>query len=737
MFCGDFLTFIRAFIVFYGICIAIVIHCFAASCEGKKRKQINIMFAVAPISPAFSPATKPPLRAFDITPPPLMQPAPPPFYSPPSPSIFPAPSAPPASSLATSAPPALSLTVPLPTNSPPPVMSPTTPSLAAPSSPLPEILPVPPSSPPITSNESPDSPPPPPLPSPVTPLPPTELLPSPVAKAFPPLPVPFATAPVTTTIPPFTVTPSPPTPTVTFPPEEIPPPPSPAAPASTSPLETPSSAVLPASAPEVKSPPTSSTRSLPVAVEVQKPSAFHMSSGFIVGLVIGAIIFVFVVAIVSVLCRNTKKKRQKNLWTYQYKDSSSPVVALGSKGSHVIQVLSNSMLPPQLTKGGSGSVNYGSVNAIPNVGFGSVNGIFTYDELVVATNRFSESNLLGEGGFGYVYKGVLQCGKEIAVKQLKTGSQQGEREFQAEVETISRVHHKHLVELVGYCVARAERLLVYEFVPNDTLEFHLHGEGNAVMEWATRIKIALGSAKGLAYLHEDCNPAIIHRDIKASNILLDFKFEAKVSDFGLAKIFPKTDGRITHLTTRVVGTFGYLAPEYASSGKLTDKSDVYSYGVMLLELITGRPPITTAGSRNENLVDWSKSEIEGAMFTHKVSSATDNQSINNVLALQARPLLAQALQDGDFNDLVDPRLQKNYEADEMARMITCAAACVLHSARLRPRMSQIVGALEGVVSLTDLVGDITPGHTTLYSWSNSSVQIMMAANTSRTEEISI
>ncbi|KAK7283003.1 hypothetical protein RIF29_12189 [Crotalaria pallida] len=349
--------------------------------------------------------------------------------------------------------------------------------------------------------------------------------------------------------------------------------------------------------------------------------------------------------------------------------------------SHVIQVQSN----PTLTSNSGSAVKANPCNA-----FGSVNGIFTYEELVAATNSFCEVNLVGQGGFGYVYKGILPCGKEIAVKQLKSGSQQGEREFQAEVETISRVHHKHLVELVGYCVTSAERLLVYEFVPNNTLEFHLHGEGKAMMDWATRIKIALGSAKGLAYLHEDCNPAIIHRDIKASNILLDFKFEAKVSDFGLAKLFPNTDDCITHLTTRVVGTFGYLAPEYASSGKLTDKSDVYSFGVVLLELITGRLPITATGSRNENLVDW------------------------------ARPLLGQALRDGDFNNLVDPRLKKNYEVDEMTRMITCAAACVRHSARLRPRMSQIVGALEGMVSLTDLVGDITPGHTTLHSWSDSS-----------------
>ncbi|KAL9265766.1 Proline-rich receptor-like protein [Drosera capensis] len=155
-------------------------------------------------------------------------------------------------------------------------------------------------------------------------------------------------------------------------------------------------------------------------------------------------------------------------------------------------------------------------------------GTFSYEELVAATDGFSESNLLGQGGFGYVYKGALGNGNQVAVKQLRIGGKQGEREFQAEVEIISQVHHRNLVSLVGYCVAGADRMLVYEFVPNKTMEFHLHGE-QPVMEWGTRMKIALGSAKGLAYLHEECNPTIIHRDIKAANILLDFKFEAKAS----------------------------------------------------------------------------------------------------------------------------------------------------------------------------------------------------------------
>nr|KYP65188.1 putative serine/threonine-protein kinase At1g01540 family [Cajanus cajan] len=608
------------------------------------------MFAVAPY---YSPAT----------PPPSPEPAPPPLRSSPSPSM----------------------------SQTPPVTSPLPETLLLPDSPPPSSLsPLPPTMP-LLPSPSPES-----LPPPFPPFFVTPLSPAPTA-ASPPPPFPFATAPATTTFPPFEVTPSPPSPAATFPPtlsNEMNPPPLPAADTATETVPPPP--LLTAfTEPDLATPSRTPSESLPVAVEVQKPSTFHVSSGLIVGLVIGVIVFVFVFTVGSVLCRHRKKNKRKKLFTPHYKEPS-PYVE--SKGSHVIRVQSNPTPPPHLTEGGgaSGSFNSVSVKAIPNraprVGFGSVSGIFTYDEILVATNCFSESNLLGEGGFGYVYKGILPCGKEIAVKQLKPGSQQGEREFQAEVETISRVHHKHLVELLGYCVTGAERLLVYEFVPNNTLEFHLHGIGEegSFLEWTTRVKIALGSAKGLAYLHEDCNPAIIHRDIKASNILLDFKFEPKVSDFGLAKIFPNTDSCISHLTTRVMGTFGYLAPEYASSGKLTDKSDVYSYGVMLLELITGRPPITATGSRNKSLVDW------------------------------ARPLLAQALQDGDFNDLVDPRLQQNNEAQEMVRMITCAAACVRHSARLRPRMSQIVGALEGVVSLTDLVGDITPGHTTIYNWSNSS-----------------
>ncbi|WZZ06605.1 hypothetical protein YC2023_092526 [Brassica napus] len=289
---------------------------------------------------------------------------------------------------------------------------------------------------------------------------------------------------------------------------------------------------------------------------------------------------------------------------------------------------------------------------------------FTYEELMDITEGFAQRNILGEGGFGCVYKGKLHDGKLVAVKQLKVGSGQGDREFKAEVEIISRVHHRHLVSLVGYCISDVERLLIYEYVPNQTLEHHLHGKGRPVLEWAKRVRIAIGSAKGLAYLHEDC------------------KSFMPVADFGLAKL---NDSTQTHVSTRVMGTFGYLAPEYAQSGKLTDRSDVFSFGVVLLELVTGRKPVDQYQPLGEeSLVEW------------------------------ARPLLHKAIETGDFSDLVDRRLQNNYVENEVFRMIETAAACIRHSGPKRPRMAQVVRALDSEGDMGDISNGSKVGQTSSY-----------------------
>lgn len=446
------------------------------------------------------------------------------------------------------------------------------------------------------------------------------------------------------------------------------------------------------------------------------------------GIAIGGVAILVVLSLICLCCRKKKKRRdhdeagyyvpppplgpkdgpyggQQQYWQQNIPPPPDRVVTAMLKPNPPPPVASRPPYPPERvsmppppppppfmsSSGGSGSNYSGSENPLPppspGLSLGFSKSTFTYEELARATDGFSNANLLGQGGFGYVHRGVLPNGKEVAVKQLKAGSGQGEREFQAEIEIISRVHHKHLVSLVGYCITGSQRLLVYEFVPNNTLEFHLHGKGRPTMDWPTRLKIALGSAKGLAYLHEDCHPKIIHRDIKASNILLEFKFEAKVADFGLAKFSSDAN---THVSTRVMGTFGYLAPEYASSGKLTDKSDVFSFGVMLLELITGRRPVdSTQTFMEDSLVDW------------------------------ARPLLTRALEDGNFDTLADPKLQNGYDNNEMARMVACAAACVRHSARRRPRMSQVVRALEGDVALSDLNEGMRPGHSSVYSYGSS------------------
>ncbi|KAL0450226.1 UNVERIFIED_CONTAM: Proline-rich receptor-like protein kinase PERK8 [Sesamum latifolium] len=344
-----------------------------------------------------------------------------------------------------------------------------------------------------------------------------------------------------------------------------------------------------------------------------------------VAAVVSVVGFLALTLVVLAVWFTHKRKKRRNKFTLNY-TRTSPFASSQNSDSSFLRSQFSSQL--------AGSASANNYIYSPDGGIGTSRSWFTYPELSAATNGFAANNLLGEGGFGCVYKGVLVDGREVAVKQLKDGGGQGER------------------------------------------------EAKTVMDWASRVKVAAGAARGLAYLHEDCQPRIIHRDIKSTNILLDNNFEARVADFGLAKLALELDLH-THVSTRVMGTFGYLAPEYASTGKLTEKSDVFSFGVVLLELITGRKPVDSSQPLgDESLVEW------------------------------ARPLLTEALEKEDFGDLVDPKLGDNFIPNEMFRMIEAAAACV-------------VRALDSMDELADLNNGVKPGQSGIFSSREHSAQIRM------------
>ncbi|KAL9443775.1 hypothetical protein AB3S75_017036 [Citrus x aurantiifolia] len=294
---------------------------------------------------------------------------------------------------------------------------------------------------------------------------------------------------------------------------------------------------------------------------------------------------------------------------------------------------------------------------------------FSASEIEKATGNFDASRILGEGGFGLVYSGVLDDGTKVAVKVLKRVDQQGGREFLAEVEMLSRLHHRNLVKLIGICIEEQARCLVYELIPNGSVESHLHGvdKESAPLGWDARLKIALGAARALAYLHEDSSPRVIHRDFKSSNILLEHDFTPKVSDFGLARSAMDEESR--HISTRVMGTFGYVAPEYAMTGHLLVKSDVYSYGVVILELLSGRKPVDmTQPPGQENLVAW------------------------------ARPLLTS--REG-LERIIDPSLGSDVPFDSVAKVAAIASMCVQPEVQHRPFMGEVVQALKLVCNECD------------------------------------
>ncbi|XP_074558831.1 putative serine/threonine-protein kinase PBL26 [Curcuma longa] len=287
---------------------------------------------------------------------------------------------------------------------------------------------------------------------------------------------------------------------------------------------------------------------------------------------------------------------------------------------------------------------------------------FTFRELASATKNFKSECLLGEGGFGRVYKGLLdKTGQVIAVKQLDRNGFQGNQEFLVEVLILSLLHHENLVKLIGYCADGDQRLLVYEYMPNGSLDDHLldiSADQNPLI-WHARMKIAHGAAQGLEYLHEKANPPVIYRDLKSSNILLNENFVAKLSDVGLTK--PSSIGDKIHVSSAVMGTYGCCAPEYVRAGQLTLKSDVYSFGVVMLELITGRRAVdTTRPTDEQNLVAW------------------------------AMPLLKDQQR---FPELVDPLLQGDYPAKGLCQAAAVAAMCVQEEPSVRPLMTDVVAAL--------------------------------------------
>ncbi|KAJ8484591.1 hypothetical protein OPV22_017076 [Ensete ventricosum] len=288
---------------------------------------------------------------------------------------------------------------------------------------------------------------------------------------------------------------------------------------------------------------------------------------------------------------------------------------------------------------------------------------FTYEEMELATHKFSSSTQVGQGGYGKVYRGILADGTIVAVKRAQQDSLQGSKEFFTEIELLSRLHHRNLVSLVGYCDEEDEQMLVYEFMPNGTLRDHLSARSKEPLNFPMRLRIALGAARGISYLHTEADPPIFHRDIKASNILLDSRFTAKVADFGLSRLAPIPESEDTapgHVSTVVKGTPGYLDPEYFLTHKLTDKSDVYSLGVVFLELLTGMQPI----SHGKNIVREVTMACQSSMFS-----------------------------------IIDNRMG-SYPSECIEKFVSLALRCCQDETDARPSMKEVVRELETIWGMT-------------------------------------
>uniref|UniRef100_A0A0D6R7G9 non-specific serine/threonine protein kinase n=1 Tax=Araucaria cunninghamii TaxID=56994 RepID=A0A0D6R7G9_ARACU len=289
-------------------------------------------------------------------------------------------------------------------------------------------------------------------------------------------------------------------------------------------------------------------------------------------------------------------------------------------------------------------------------------------DLATATNDFDKNRVIGDGGFGLVYKAFLPNGTVVAVKKLSMDACQGIREFQAEMDTLGRIRHTNLVEILGYCVAGQERLLIYRFVENGSLDEWLHEreEPGKILDWRKRLTIMRGVAAGLSFLHNECHPHIIHRDIKASNILLDKNFEAKITDFGLARYI---NPHKSHISTQAAGTLGYMPPEYAGGSIATKPADVYSFGMLMLEIATGRRPnLHIKDANKKTLWNW----VHGLV------------------------------KEGRYMDLLDPSLRCSlavcqHSDVEVEKFFEIACFCTAHEAEERPLMQEVVSKLAALV----------------------------------------
>ncbi|KAA0036640.1 calcium/calmodulin-regulated receptor-like kinase 1 [Cucumis melo var. makuwa] len=377
------------------------------------------------------------------------------------------------------------------------------------------------------------------------------------------------------------------------------------------------------------------------------------SSGLIIGISIGVVIGVLL-AILALLCFRYQRRRS------QIGNSSSrraTTIPIRINGADSCTILSDSTLAPESpVKSGHNGMSHW-LDGFRKSNVVAASGIleYSYRDLQKATSNFT--TVIGQGAFGPVYRAQMASGETVAVKVLATDSKQGEKEFQTEVMLLGRLHHRNLVNLVGYCAEKSQHILVYVYMSKGSLASHLYGEKNESLSWDLRVRVALDVARGLEYLHDGVIPPVIHRDIKSSNILLDDSMRARVADFGLSR-----EEMVDKHVSNIRGTFGYLDPEYISTRKFTKKSDVYSFGVLLFELIAGRTP------------------QQGLMEYVELAAMTSDGKVG-------------------WEEIMDDHLDGNFNVQELNEVAALAYRCINRSPRKRPTMRDIVQVISRIINL--------------------------------------